>query len=147
MRPKSTVYAKRLAQAAYAPSSEIPCKPKRAKPREIEAPIHKAILAWLRVTLPKHAFVFHTPNGGARNAIAGAKLKALGTVAGIPDLCLIVLGKVYFLEVKSQSGKPSDEQIAVFVALEHAGAYVAVVRSVDEARDVVRRWGITREVM
>ena len=143
---RSTVHDRRVAAALYAPEGTIPEKPVRKKARDIEGPIHKAILAWLRVALPRNSFVFHTPNGGARNAVAGAKLKALGTVAGIPDLCMIVLGKVYFLEVKSQSGKPSAEQIAVFGALEHAGAYIAVVRSVDETRDVVRRWGITREV-
>lgn len=146
-RPPVTRRAARQAREFFAPDGEMtPPKP-RAKARDIEGPIHKAILAWLRAVLPKQAVVFHCPNGGARNAVAGAKLKALGTMAGIPDLCMIVLGKVYFLEVKSQSGKPSTEQVAVFNALEQSGAYVAVARSVDEARDALRRWGIqTREV-
>ena len=145
MRAPVTRRAARQALELYAPDGSMTQPKPRAKARDIEGPIHKAILAWLRVALPRNSFVFHTPNGGARNAIAGAKLKALGTVAGIPDLCLIVLGKVYFIEVKSQDGRPAKEQIAVFGALEQAGAFVAVARSVDEARDVVRRWGITRE--
>ena len=144
---RATVHARKVAAALYAPDGEIPEKPARKKARDIEGPIHRSILAWLRVALPAHAVVFHVPNGGARNAIVGGKLKALGTVAGIPDLCVILRGKVYFLEVKAPGGTESRDQIAVFERLQQAGACVAVARSVTEVRDIVRRWGIaTREV-
>ena len=154
---RATVHARKVAAALYAPEGEIPAKPERRKPRDLEGPIHVDILKYLRAVLPRNSLVFHVPAGGqraskvnakgARYSPAGQKLQKLGAVAGIPDLCLIVLGKVYFIEVKAQNGRPSDEQVAVFGALERAGACVAVARSADEVRDIVRRWGIpTREV-
>ena len=143
---RSTGYARKVAAAFMSPGDAIPEKPERKKPVDHEGPIHRQILKELHAILPRAAFVFHVPNGGARNAIVGAKLKALGTVAGIPDLCIVYLGRAFFLEIKAPRGTLDKPQVAVFELLQQAGAHVALVRSSDEARDVARRWGITREV-
>ena len=150
---KSTVYARRVAAALYAPDGTIPEKPTRRKPLDIEGPIHRAILAWLRLALPRDSCSepWHTPNGGQRSAIAGKKMKDMGTMAGIPDLCFLRreqgVGRLYFIEVKAPDETLSGQQVKTVGMLEQYGAYVAVARSVDDARDIVRRWGIkTREV-
>ena len=150
---RSTVHARKVAAALYAPDGAIPEKPTRKKARDIEGPIHKAILAWLRVALPKSecSEPWHTPNGGARSAIEGKKMKDMGTMAGIPDLLFLRRenggGRLYCIEVKAPDETLSRPQVAVSGMLEKYGAYVAVAHSVDEARAAVRRWGITtREV-
>lgn len=40
---------------------------------------------WFRLQYPS-IMIFAIPNGGARHAIVGAKLKAEGVLAGVPDL-------------------------------------------------------------
>lgn len=51
-------------------------------------------------------FVFAVPNGGSRNVIEAANLKAQGVMAGVSDLILLLPGKkVYFIEIKNPNGK------------------------------------------
>ena len=152
---RSTVYARKVAAALYAPDGAIPDKPARKKAVDREGPIHRAIKRWLETVLPPDCFVSHIP-GAPRNEIAGARLKALGATAGTPDIIIIVPGahlehdvdsRTFFLEVKAHGGRLSPEQVETIGRLEKAGAYVDLVRSVEEARYSLRRWGVyTREV-
>lgn len=50
-------------------------------------------------------FVFAVPNGGSRNIIEAANLKAQGVMAGVSDLILLLPKKVYFIELKNPNGK------------------------------------------
>ncbi len=51
-------------------------------------------------------FVFAVPNGGSRNIIEAANLKAQGVMAGVSDLIVLLPGKkVYFIELKNPNGK------------------------------------------
>lgn len=50
-------------------------------------------------------FVFAVPNGGSRNVIEAANLKAQGVMAGVSDLILLLPHKVYFIELKNPNGK------------------------------------------
>lgn len=50
-------------------------------------------------------FVFAVPNGGSRNIIEAANLKAQGVMAGVSDLILLLPNKVYFIELKNPNGK------------------------------------------
>ena len=78
--------------------------------RDRETLIHVAILHYLRAVLPD-CVVAHVPNGGQRSAIAGARMKRLGTVPGMPDLMVLLpAGKVLFFEVKAPNGRPSETQ-------------------------------------
>jgi hypothetical protein len=38
-------------------------------------------------------FAFHVPNGGWRSRTEGAILKAIGTVAGVPDIIVAQAGR------------------------------------------------------
>lgn len=51
-----------------------------------EEALHRAVLAYLRASLPKPWLVFHVPNGGGRSKAEAGVLKAMGVLAGIPDL-------------------------------------------------------------
>ena len=53
------------------------------------------------------------PNGGKRDALTGAKLKAEGVVAGVADLILLVPNRFYgalLVEMKTLTGRQSKSQ-------------------------------------
>lgn len=93
-------------------------------------------------------FVHHSPNasqlGGDRFARVkqAAVLKADGMVAGFPDLLLIDRdGETGFIEVKKPGGALEASQEAFLPKLRARSPRVAVVTSLDEAMDALRRWG------
>lgn len=45
---------------------------------------------------------FAVPNGGWRNPVVAAKLKAEGVRSGVSDLIILHAGKTYFVEIKPQ---------------------------------------------
>lgn len=56
------------------------------RPEEV---LHRACLDYLRATLPKPWIVWHTPNGGGRSKAEAGILKAMGVLAGMPDLFVL----------------------------------------------------------
>jgi hypothetical protein len=99
-----------------------------------------AVIAWWRLAhscyaLPEWALAA-IPNGGARDMITGARLKAEGVRRGMPDLLLASARGDYhglFIELKVGSNKPSSEQIAFMDHLNHAGYRAVVHWSADDA--------------
>lgn len=63
---------------------------------------------------PELDLLYHVPNGGSRNHIEAARLKAQGVKAGVPDLVLpVARGKHHglYIELKRQKGgRLSDDQ-------------------------------------
>ena len=51
-----------------------------------EEALHRACVAYLRASLPKPWLCFHVPNGGGRSKAEAGILKAMGVLAGMPDL-------------------------------------------------------------
>jgi hypothetical protein len=111
-----------------------------------EARIQAAIVEWVRTVAPG-VLIFAVPNGGLRSKAEAARMKWTGTVAGIPDLCVIAQGgRAFFLEVKTSNGRLSDDQLAIVDALSKLGAPFMTVRSIDDVRRTFSGWGIeTRE--
>ena len=63
-------------------------------------------------------------------------------IPGMPDLLFIGdHGKTVWLEVKTQTGKISEEQSRFITMLRERGHIAAIVRSVDEAVDLVKLAG------
>ena len=99
-----------------------------------------------RYGLPSFA-LFAIPNGGARNPIVGAKLKAEGVRRGVPDLCLAVpaipggdCAYALWMELKVGRNKLTPEQIALREWLETDQNYAyAEIRSVDQFIEAVHR--------
>lgn len=114
-----------------------------------EGPIHRAIVQLLSLTLKRGAIFHHSPNEqamvGAQRARDMAIMKAarLGTKPGWPDLEIIYDGKIYFLEVKAD-GDLSKAQEDRRDELSDAGAFWALVRSVEEAQIITKAWGIAK---
>ena len=71
-----------------APVRRAPAKRARACPTESQE--QKSLFKWWRVYSrhAPHLVMYHIPNGGRRDAITGARLKAEGVVAGVPDIFL-----------------------------------------------------------
>ena len=119
--------------------------------RDVEGPIHRAVLSWLRVVLPPPVIIHHSPNESRRPGCAGDVERAMnaanGAVAGFPDIMGITFTGPFFMEVKAPGGVLSPAQKAFRDRLAVLGCdRWAVVRGIDDARDALARWGIpTRE--
>lgn len=53
-----------------------------------EENLHRACVAYLRAALPPPWFCAHIPNGGGRSKAEAGILKAMGVLAGMPDLLI-----------------------------------------------------------
>jgi hypothetical protein len=104
--------------------------------------VHIAILNYLRTVLPHGWRVKHVPNK-PRSAIAGLREKRMGAIAGWPDL--MIFGPrphTYFIEVKASKGRTQDNQIKVHDDLKDLDYPVGIARSIDDCRDLCRKWGL-----
>lgn len=102
-----------------------------------ESKIQKAIVEYLRAVLP-NALVMAIPNGSQRTASGRPANAVAGLLPGAPDLCVALPnGKTLFLEVKSDKGRVSDNQILVHGLLNSLGHTVPVVRSVEDVRQAL----------
>lgn len=85
------------------------------------------------------------PNGGKRGKLEAIHLKALGVLAGVPDL-LIWSPKGHFLmEVKTSTGPVRQSQKRVIPQIQDLGFDVAIVRSAEEAARAFKAWGLPRK--
>ena len=110
-----------------------------------EDSLQKAIInAWRSTTPRKEWFrVFHVANGGKRNALEALKFKRMGVVSGISDLvCLLPHGKVGFIELKYGKNGMSESQKEFRSFCESNNYPYALCRSVGEALETLKGWGI-----
>jgi hypothetical protein len=109
-----------------------------------ERPIHRAILAYLRLALPG-AVIHASPNSfgdlhGPALARQVAKAKHNGMLPGWPDIECFWRGHAIFLEVKAGRNGLQDNQSAIGAALQGQGFRWGVVRSVDDAKAALAGW-------
>ena len=103
--------------------------------RQEEHNIQVAIVQYLRL---RGFEVFAIPNGGRRDAVTGAKLKAEGVSAGVADLIILLpIGNVLFVEVKTEKGRQSPEQKAFQERVEKLGFNYVIWRSVEDAEKFI----------
>ena len=111
-------------------------------PVPLEDEIHKAIANICKLSLPDDVIWYHTPNGGERNVRVAKKLKAMGTLAGVPDLTFHHAGKTFFIEVKRPGSYLSPEQKSFRDRALKAGCAYTVCRSSAEAVEAMKAWGL-----
>ena len=103
--------------------------------------VHKSIVTFLDLALTPPDWYSTVPSGGG-GRIRGAMLKALGLKKGLPDIMLVRLGRVYWLEVKPGKLKAKDYQKTMHARLALAGcAMPAVVHNIVETHDALVAWG------
>ena len=82
--------------------------------RRPEEALHRACVAYLRANLPEPWLCWHSANGGGRSKAEAGIFKALGVLAGMPDLFLLGPGpNLLAIEFKApprrlRSGRLSD---------------------------------------
>ena len=114
--------------------------------KQAEAGEQAALFQWARLNekkYPELALLFHIPNGGKRDAIEGAHLKAQGVKSGVPDIFLpSPKGKHHglFIELKAHGGRVRESQRAWLDALAGQGYKTAVCYGFDEAREKIEKY-------
>lgn len=102
-----------------------------------EADAQRAIVAFLRVILPRDSIVHHSANevtsGGHAARVSQAIRVGMGVYQGFSDLIVISQGRVAFLEVKSKVGRATPEQQAFGQLVESMGFPWAIVRTPEDA--------------
>ena len=94
----------------------------------------------VRNLMPALRWLHHSPNGGKRDALAGAQMKALGVKPGFPDLILPWNNGQHpglVIEMKSATGSTSDTQKEWLAHFKDQCWLVEVARSAQEARTIL----------
>ena len=110
-------------------------------PEEQEQELIFRWAAYESATHPELRMLYAIPNGGKRDRITGARLKATGVKAGVPDMCLPVARGSYhglYIELKrKKGGHVSDDQWNWLRDLIGYGYKAVVCKGFDEARATI----------
>lgn len=121
---------------------KIPDKAAAPEGWRAEEDLQRLVMAVLSAELVADAIAFHVPNGGKRGKAEAGRLKAMGTLAGVPDILIIARGTLFGLELKTPAGRLSAAQKTMRERFTRTGAEYALARSVAEARDHLMSWRV-----
>jgi hypothetical protein len=68
----------------------------------------------------------------------------MGVTKGCPDILAWYAGKSFALELKSETGKPTIEQLEMLARLEAQGVDTALCYGLDRALAVLEAWQLLR---
>lgn len=109
-----------------------------------EAQEQTLLFEWIQYSSSKYPelrLCYHCPNGGSRNAIEAARLKAQGVKAGVPDIFLpCARGEWHglYIELKRRKGGRVSEEQREMIRLLIEQKYKAVVcYGWEEAKTVI----------
>ena len=109
-----------------------------------EAKFQRALVEFINNNSVPGVLVFHVNNNG-KNAIDGARLKALGVVPGIADLvCVAEGGRVFMLELKDKKGSLSPAQKDIRDFCDQWRIPWAEAHDFDEAIHWLKEWGLIK---
>ena len=106
----------------------------------------RAVFHWadlMSVRRPELALLFAVPNAAKRSPRLGAYMKAEGLRSGVPDIFLPVARGGYgclAIELKSMTGKATDEQSTWISRLNAQGNYAAVCKGWTAARELIEAY-------
>jgi hypothetical protein len=121
----------------------------RARRRVVHESEHAeqaALFRWAefaRARLPELALLYAVPNGGHRHKATAARLKAEGVKRGVPDVCLpVARSGAYglYIELKTERGKATPEQLGWIRALRHQGYAAEVCHGWESARSMIEHY-------
>ena len=70
-------------------------------------------------------------------AQGGMSLKFISTVTGVPDRIVLLNSMLYFVELKTTTGKISKRQEIVFEQLKQQGFPVTIIRTIDDIEEFI----------
>lgn len=91
----------------------------------------------------KNIPIYHIANEGKRTKYTGDLLKRMGMRKGFPDLCVpVARGKFhgFYIEMKSASGKPTNDQISWLKRLKAQGYATAICYGSQEAITLIEKY-------
>lgn len=105
-----------------------------------EDDIQKQIIDWAKHKKvngkPLSELIHHSPNGGQRHIVTATRFKAMGTLAGFPDLFVFIARGGFnglFIELKKPKGRVSAIQQQRIDALNEQGYRAVVCYGFDES--------------
>ena len=109
------------------------------KRKQPEQALQITCVEWLALLEAQGRLMYaHVPNGGARSASEGSRLKKMGVRPGFPDLILIFPGgRSAYVEMKAGTGKLSPDQGHWYDSLVFHGHSYYVCRSLEEMQQIV----------
>lgn len=106
-----------------------------------EEQIQQAVIQWMAAQHPADAWMLHhSPNGGQRSAVVGAKLKAAGTRRGFPDLIFPQRRGGFAglaIEIKAPKGRATPEQLRWLEAFAREGWHTSIAVGAQAAIDTI----------
>lgn len=110
-----------------------------------EHQLQTACVRWFAYAYPDlRGRLFAVPNGGRRDGVTGARLKAEGVVAGVADLILLKPNRHYaalLIEMKTPTGRQSAAQRAWQALITANNEYLyTLCRSFDDFRLIVQTY-------
>lgn len=109
---------------------------------------HRQIADYCAKTFIPGESLWHTTDnsnnmGGVAARRAQAKQRLLGCQTGFPDAIVLYSGgRVLLIEIKAPKGTLQDKQIEMHFTLNLMGFIVVIVRSLDEFREIVRKYNV-----
>jgi hypothetical protein len=120
-----------------------------------ESQLQQQFIQLLSALSSKHNFVFMAPmNEGVMMVLKIFKvpdkqcvmimgfLKKMGFRKGASDVQIFHDGKAYFIELKLPGCEQSEDQVRFMKKVLKAGCEYAVARSLDQAEECLKIWGI-----
>lgn len=112
----------------------VPIHDRPFAPPLTENQIQRAVFSHFKTRGAPNCFALHPKNGGVHQRGRRAGINTgLGVIPGLPDVFILAPGQHYALELKTEKGKLSKEQIDVLVRLGHCGTITGVAYGLDEA--------------
>lgn len=93
---------------------------------------------WIWNTYPQTRLLsWHIANERKTTPTQGAKLKAKGVIAGVPDYVLNWQGKTYYFEFKTSKGTVSKQQQLLHYVLFEQGFETEIIRDVETFKKLI----------
>ena len=93
---------------------------------------------WFHNSFPElRGLLWHVPNGGQRSASEANKFKAIGLVPGVSDLHFFYQGKMYFIELKTENGRLSENQVKWIENISSQKGEVFVIRDLQTFQNFI----------
>jgi hypothetical protein len=116
---------------------------RRRPPKFLESPLQISIVDYIRWVAPQ-LICAHVPNEGERSKWGHIKMIKMGLTPGFHDLLLLEEpGLAYLLEVKPPDESLSEAQVIFHAECKKRNIPQAIVRSIEDVRDALKRWGIS----
>jgi hypothetical protein len=107
-----------------------------------ETRLHIDIAGWLDKWLTDDVWFTTFPAGGG-GYDRGKILRQMKLRPGVPDIFPILYRWFVFgMEIKAGKNDPTDTQLECHAILQQRGVYIDVVRSLDDAKAAVAKWGL-----